>query len=244
MKKTLIAFFALSLIAQAESVTTVLTLGEPSSSSHSSVTDHHEIENTGATTITLTDGSTLALGVTSPTKFWANGDSGKIAGTWTNTAALADMNSTLGTAFTAEDLSTGSSLQYTATGGGGTKSTATLTLGDFAFADRSKITLYITATAREVALGNFTVSGLADQVVTYATNTGDGFTTTATFSSAAKELTMIKVTGTVTSNSIVMASTTAKNGWQTISYVVTPEPATATLSLLALAALASRRKRH
>jgi hypothetical protein len=55
---------------------------------------------------------------------------------------------------------------------------------------------------------------------------------------------IFKVEGTLTDANIVMAqATTAKNGWQTLSYKVVPEPTTATLSLLALAGLAARRRR-
>ena len=55
---------------------------------------------------------------------------------------------------------------------------------------------------------------------------------------------IFKVTGVLESTSLTMAQGgTAKNGWQTLSYVVVPEPTTATLSLLALAGLAARRRR-
>ena len=87
---------------------------------------------------------------------------------------------------------------------------------------------------------NFTVTGLDDAALTWATATGNGFDSSVT-SVPVANLAMIRVEGTLTEIPVTFAANAAKNGWAMVSYI--PEPATATLSLLALAGLAARRRR-
>ena len=87
---------------------------------------------------------------------------------------------------------------------------------------------------------NFTVTGLDDAAVTWATATGNGFDSSVT-SVPVANLAMIRVEGTLTEIPVTFAANAAKNGWAMVSYI--PEPATATLSLLALPGLAARRRR-
>ena len=87
---------------------------------------------------------------------------------------------------------------------------------------------------------NFTVTGLDDAAVTRATATGNGFDSSVT-SVPVANLAMIRVEGTLTEIPVTFAANAAKNGWAMVSYI--PEPATATLSLLALAGLAARRRK-
>lgn len=243
MKTTLITLLALATMAQAGS--TIITLGE-SNGDHSFVTDAYVLNNTGATTYNLSDGSTLVM-TPSTSKFWgtSNSGDGTITGTWTNEAALIEVNTAVSAAFTSADFSAGNNLCFTATGNSGSTSTATLTLNpNLVINEASSITMYVSATAKGGNLGDFSVSGLTNTTMSYATNGGDGFAETPTFSSGAGAITIIKITGNISTEPIVLSSTSGKNGWQSISYKVTPEPATATLSLLALAGLAARRKRQ
>ena len=62
------------------------------------------------------------------------------------------------------------------------------------------------------------MTGLNEAAISYASNNGSGFSSTATYSSGTGAITIVKVVGKVTSSPVVFASTTAKNGWQTISY--------------------------
>lgn len=83
---------------------------------------------------------------------------------------------------------------------------------------------------------------MSDVVSTFASATGTGFDNTL---SGAKDLTLYKVTGVLNNSTIEFSSPAGKNGWSMAGFSVTaPEPATASLSLLALAALAARRKRR
>ena len=203
---------------------TVITLGEVQATSHDFVTDAHVLNNSNGETYSLQDGSSLAMW-RSGGKFWgtsSNGD-GTIAGTWTNTTALEELNSTIGTSFTAADFSAGNNYCYTASGAGYSK--ATLTLGTSLYEPNANIiTLYTTVTRRGDSLSDFSVSGLDDCEISYATNGGTGFSDSATFSSSAKNITLIKVTGVITGSPIELSSEQNTNGWQTISYIISAAP--------------------
>lgn len=206
----------------------VITLGEiNTNAAHDFVTDDFVLNAVGDTTYDLSDGSTLAMTL-SGGKFWGthnNGD-GVLTGTWTNTAALAEWNSIINGSFTAADLSAGDNYCYTASGNGGSTSTATLSLDSSLYtAGSSIITIYVTATAKSGSLNDFTVSGLDDCVLSYATNNGNGFVDTPAYSNGASAITLIKATGTLNGSDIAMHSSTGKNGWQSISYAIsTPIP--------------------
>ena len=90
---------------------------------------------------------------------------------------------------------------------------------------------------------NFTVTGLTDPTVTWASATGDGFTND-TISVPVANLAMIKVEGTLGKDPVSFAADTAKNGWAMVSYAAIPEPTTATLSLPTPASPAARRRRR
>ncbi len=162
---------------------------------------------------------------------------------WTNSAALAEMNTTLGTNLTLANLDA-APLAYG--GGGNAKATLTLTFGDNCKAGEV-FTGYLLVGSQKDTIDNLTLTGLAEgYTMQYATATGDGFSSTAAFTSGAHYTTLVKITGTFADDATTVAftSTNLKNGFAMAAYKVIPEPATATLSLLALAGLAARRRRR
>ncbi len=218
------AFTAVAFtLPQTYAAATVVTLGEiGTQASHDFVTDSYVLNATNSATCNLTDGSVLTM--TTTTKFWGTKSDSTLTGTWTNSAALDDMNSTLGSSFVADDFSAG--INYCFTAPGNQNSVATLSVdGSLYTADSSTITMYVTVAARGYTMNNFSVTGLTDATVSYATNGGDGFSSTAAFSDGAAAITMIKIEGTLNGSDIRMTSTTARNGWQTISYVINDAPA-------------------
>lgn len=261
MKKTIITLLALCGVAAAD--TTVVTFGTQESTSNPSyVTDAWAAIGTASPNMsfTLSNKDVLTLtGDVSGRTFYSGSNDGTVEKTWANTAAITDMNNVLGTSFTAADFSTGSSLYYTATGDGGSKSTLTLDINSGNVGDT--IILYVTAAARGTHTHGFSVTGLDNVTLSYAGLNGNGFGTSGVdgnsivydgsnstlkgnWSPNSESVMIFKVEGTLTDANIVMSqATTAKNGWQTLSYKVVPEPTTATLSLLALAGLAARRRR-
>ena len=210
-------------LPQSYAAATVVTLGEiGTQASHDFVTDSYVLNATNSATCNLTDGSVLTM--TTTTKFWGTKSDSTLTGTWTNSAALDDMNSTLGSGFVADDFSAG--INYCFTAPGNQNSVALLSVdGSLYTADSSTITMYVTVAARGYTMNNFSVTGLTDATVSYATNGGDGFSSSAAFSDGAAAITMIKIEGTLNGSDIRMTSTTARNGWQTISYVINDAPA-------------------
>ena len=252
MKKTIIALFALAGMTQAA---TVITFGG-TSADYGFVTDAFVIDsNTGTDFFSfeheLSDGNSFSLTNTdgnNASKFWAGKD-GNIAGTWSNTAALTEMNAAMGISYTADELGTGSGMYFTAPGNGGSKSTLTFDFSQAAAGD--SVTMYVMATAYAGSLSAFDVTGLNGASVAYATNGGNGFSTTAAYSQGGGNITIFKVTGTLTDADVALTpGAGVKSGFQSVAYTITPaatpsipEPTTATLSLLALAGLAARRRR-
>ena len=248
MKKTIIALFALAGMTQAA---TVITFGG-TSADYGFVTDAFVIDSNTGTDFSsfehkLSDGNKFSLtntdGSGNSSKFWAGKD-GNIAGTWSNTAALTEMNAAMGISYTVDELSSGSGMYFTAPGNGGSKSTLTF---DFSKAEAGDtITMYVMATAYAGNLSTFDVTGLDDASVAYATNGGNGFSTTAAYSEGGGNITIFKVTGTLTDANVALTpGAGVKSGFQSVAYAIAsvPEPTTATLSLLALAGLAMRRRR-
>lgn len=111
----------------------------------------------------------------------------------------------------------------------------------------SQFTMYITLGAFEA--GSLSVSGIAgltDATVSFA-GTTDSETAwldaTSVSGYAANQATIVKITGTLEGNTVSMAIGGNKPSISSVAYSVTPEPTTATLSLLALAGLCARRRR-
>ena len=188
--------------------------GANAGSGHEFITDAREVNDkaTGFST-QLEDGCTVTFTLTKG-KMWT----GDISGTWTNTDALDKMNAVLGSSFTAADFGQGSTLSFTASGAGGSKSTLSLTLPS-SYTAGDAIVFYLSLSAKETLLSDFSVTGLDEAALSYASNNGSGFSSTPTYSSGASFITIVKVVGKVTSSrQVVFASTTDKNAWQTVSY--------------------------
>ncbi|MCC8020366.1 MAG: PEP-CTERM sorting domain-containing protein [Akkermansia sp.] len=167
--------------------------------------------------------------------FWASTD------TWDNTAALNAMNSDLGISATTSDLQT-----IVASGAGGSNATLTLDFTNSDYSEGDTVTIYLTVGSAVSTVTSVTLTGLTDYSISYATADGDGFSDSATFSEGANSITLLKVTGTLTSAGTVTATTDQYKdgfGFVALSASAVPEPATATLGLLALGALALRRRR-
>lgn len=164
---------------------------------------------------------------------------------WTNSAALNVMNTELGTSLTLANLDA-APLAYAGAGG----ATITMTL-DFDSKCKAGETFvgYLLFGSYEKTATNISLTGLSEgYTVEYATAKGSGFSSTASFTSFTEGkhyTTLIKVTGTFANDDarVTFTSSDAKGGFAMAAYKVVPEPTTATLSLLALAGLAARRRR-
>ncbi len=216
------------------SITAVCLLGSARAADASYTTFYG---TTGVNSISFSLGDVQGTAqATGTALFWKSAD------TWNNTTALNAMNSDLGISATASDLQA-----IVAPGAGG--SNATLTL-DFTssddYNDGDTVTIYLTVGSAVSTVTGVTLTGLTDYTISYATADGDGFSDTATFSEGANSITLLKVTGTLTSTETVTATTNVyKDGFGFVALAASavPEPATATLGLLALGALALRRRR-
>ncbi|MDD7564554.1 MAG: hypothetical protein SPK31_05870, partial [Alloprevotella sp.] len=200
----------------AEGSKSIVSLGQNTATSgYGFITDALMVNNTVSFTDTLKDGSIIKI-VPSSTKMWGTHSDGNMSGTWSNDGALKQMNAVLGSNFTAADFGENNPIAYTASGGGGSTSKLTLTLNGYSAGD--DIVLYLSLASRQTSMNNISVAGLDKSIIYYASNNGSGFSSTATWSNGTAAASIIKVVGKVTSDSIVFSSTTAKNGWQTISY--------------------------
>ena len=243
MKKTLITLLALAGVAAATE-STILTFGtSPSWATNSwDLTALSDNDSAGAKTssLTLSDATYVSMSRTGG-RFGIRGAENI---EWTNTSVLDDMNSVLGITLSGQDIN---ALTYTATKAGG--STSTLTLN---FAENNNIAVgdamcffFVVAMSNEEVSHNysgFNIAGLTNSSVRWATATGTGYNESAV-DAPNNQLTVIRVTGELESDTVSFSSNNAKNGWSMASYTVIPEPTTATLSLLALAGLAARRRR-
>lgn len=206
--------------------------GNDAKTGYDFITDVKTVSDVTSFSTTLTDGCAVSITLTKG-KMWT----GPITGTWTNTYALDMMNSVLGSSFTAADFGQGSTLSYTASGAGGSKSTLSLTLPS-SYTAGDAIVFYLSVSSNVLPLNNFSVTGLDEAALSYASNNGSGFSSTATYSSDPGAITIVKVVGKVTSSPVVFASTTEKNAWQTVSYCPwTTEAETAETKIGAIAPL-------
>ena len=158
------------------------------------------------------DGTSISLGLNGG-KMWAIDPTG----TWTNTCALDMMNAVLKSNFTVADFSEGSPLKFSSPGWQDKSCSMTFTLSS-TYDVGDAIVFYLSLSSNQTSLSTFSVTGLDDATISYASNNGSGFSSTPTYSSGTRVITIVKVVGQVTSNPVVFSSTTPKNGWQTISY--------------------------
>lgn len=167
--------------------------GNTAESGYGFITDVKTVngEGTGFST-QLKDGCTVTFKLTKGF-MWA----GAITGTWTNTDALDKMNAVLGSSFTAADFGEGSTLSFTASGAGGSKSKLSLTLPK-SYTAGDAIVFYLSLSAKETLLSDFSVTGLDEAVLSYASNNGSGFSFTPTYSSGSSAITIVQVVGKVT----------------------------------------------
>lgn len=186
--------------------------GNTAETGYDFITDVKTVSDVFSFSTTLTDGCAVSLTL-SGGKMWAIDPTG----TWTNTYAIDMMNAVLGSSFSAADFSQGSPLKFSSCGWQNTSTTLSFTMPS-SYAAGDAIVFYLSLSSNQTTLNNFSVTGLDEAAISYASNNGSGFSSTATYSSGTGAITIVKVVGKVTSSPVVFASTTAKNGWQTISY--------------------------
>lgn len=206
--------------------------GNTAGSGYEFITSVQTVSDATSFSTTLTDGTSISLGLNGG-KMWAIDPTG----TWTNTCALDMMNAVLKSNFTVADFSQGSPLKFSSPGWQDKSCSMTFTLSS-TYDVGDAIVFYLSLSSNQTSLSNFSVTGLNETTITYACNNGSGFTSTATYSNGIGAITIVKVVGKVTSNPVVFSSTTAKNGWQTISYCPwTTEAQNAEAKIAALASL-------
>lgn len=186
--------------------------GNTAETGYGFITDVKTVSDVTSFSTTLTDGCAVSLTLPGG-RMWAIDPTG----TWTNTYAIDMMNAVLGSSFSAADFSQGSPLKFSSCGWQNTSTTLSFTMPS-SYAAGDAIVFYLSLSSNQTTLNNFSVTGLNEAAISYASNNGSGFSSTATYSSGTGAITIVKVVGKVTSSPVVFASTTAKNGWQTISY--------------------------
>ena len=252
MKKTLIALMALAGVAMAAvPSTSVITFstGNGTAGDYAYGVDwgtaSYDTHNKWAPTFTTDSGVVLSITTTASnvyTTYSSYVNPAAPVSVWSNQQALDEMNATLGTSLTLANLD---SAPIAYAGGGGVKPTLKLDYSAV-YTAADPCTIYLLFAGTEGKVNNLSVSGLADgYTMEYATATGTGYVSTATFADVARITTLVKVTGQLASEDALVQFTTtdAKSGFGMVAYTLVPEPATATLSLLALAGLAARRRR-
>ena len=252
MKKTLIALMALAGVAMAAvpstSVITFNTGGEEAGGYVYGVdwgTASYDTHNQWEPSFTTDDNVVLKLTTSKNnvyTTYSSYADPANPTAVWTNQAAVDEMNATLGTSLTLVNIDS-APLAYA--GGGGATITLTMNYGNV-YTAADPCTMYVLFAGTEGAVSNLTLTGLADgYTMEYATATGTGYVSEATFADTSRITTLVKISGKFADETATVALTTtnAKAGFGMVAYKLVPEPATATLSLLALAGLAARRRR-
>ena len=258
MKKTIITLLALAGVASADS--TILTFDQ---TDHSFDTDKWSLNGTPSTagehtaTTTLNDGTGVSFHISNG-RIW---EKTVLTNEWVNTEAVSFMNSELGTSLTGTDLT---SIKTVASGYFYNRSTLTLDFTDnVSYSNGSEIVFYLlVATSNDsntAPYKDFSVDGLTNTTVHWANATDEGGfydNIQKSMESPVGQQILVRVQGTLTeTQSVTFEADCDKNAWSMAAYNVAsaspvvpvipvPEPATATLSLLALAGLAARRRRH
>ena len=173
----------------------------------------------------LPDGNRVAITKTPAGvgKFW---NAQPVMGTWTNEAALAELNEFSGITFTAADMSAGTTLNVAANSNAAVNANLELLLD--AQAEGDNVTLYTTLFGWNCPLDEVTVTGLDNCVVKYAPGDGEGFSDEPVFTQVNQGLNLIVITGTLTADKrVVVTSPTVKEeavktkvGFQVAAYKV------------------------
>ena len=149
-----------------------------------------------------------------------------VMGTWTNEAALAELNEFSGITFTAADMSEGTNLKVAANSNAAVNTNLELLLD--AQAEGDAVTLYTTLFGWNCPLDEVTVTGLDNCVVKYAPGDGEGFSDEPVFTQVNQGLNLLKITGmltadkrvVVTSPTVMEEAVKTKVGFQVAAYMV------------------------
>lgn len=148
-----------------------------------------------------------------------------------NTAAMTDLVSTLGS------FDYGALSSYMAPGAGGS-TTSSIQLGGLTVGNTVTFYMFVSSTA--TAPGATTVTG-GTGTFEYAATDGTGFSSSPSFANG--KLTLVKWTGKATADTLDFRIGGGKAGVAAMAFSVVPEPASASMGLLGLAALMLRRRK-
>ena len=148
-----------------------------------------------------------------------------------NKAAMTDLVNTLGS------FDYGALSSYMAPGAGGS-TTSSIQLGGLTVGDT--VTFYMFISSIVAAPGATTVTG-GTGTFEYAATDGTGFSSTPSFANG--KLTLVKWTGEATADTLDFRIGGQKAGVAAMAFSVVPEPASASMGLLGLAAMLVRRRR-
>lgn len=235
MRKTLSIISALAAsVAFADTADQIIAFGNAETNLGENV---WVVTNEGASNFNATQGTATVSGAASSGLFWHDSN---ITFSNVNASAKAEWES-----YTSLSLS---SITVGVNPGGGSANFTDFTITDSKLTAGEQFTLYLTVgsqTGGTVSVGD--ILGLTN-VGIYVAGASDSSTawmdTTSTSNLTAHDSTIIKITGELTGSTVSMDLTGGnKPIISTAAYGATPEPTTATLSLLALAGLCIRRRR-